>query len=509
LQVDKVASNRPLDDLKGTDQGWQVCSPSTTPEFSAAAYFFGRNLYENLNVPIGLINASWGGTTAEAWTSGESVGLMPDFSAKAKEIAALSDEEAQKHYARQMEAWSKTFLDATLGSNKNWESLTFNDNDWQTMLLPGYWEEKGLDLDGFDGLVLFRKTVDIPAAWAGKDLQLNLGMIDDNDMTYFNGEKVGETFGYNSDRSYRIPARLVKAGKTVIAVHVIDVAMGGGFHSDPPDLSLALATKKQASISLASEWKYKTVVDMGQLGGAPVSPADNANRPTVLHNAMIRPIAPYAIQGAIWYQGEANVERAEQYRTLFPLMIQDWRKTFGKNIPFYFVQLANYMDEQPQPTASEWAELRDAQLHTLTLENTGMAVAIDIGEAKDVHPKNKQDVGLRLALAARANTYKQDVVFSGPIYQSHRIEGNTIRIKFNHTHQGLKSRGNAKLTGFAIAGPDHKYYWADAVIAGNEVVVSSPKVQFPVAVRYAWADNPVCNLYNGAGLPASPFETDK
>ncbi|MDR3094207.1 MAG: 9-O-acetylesterase, partial [Bacteroidales bacterium] len=407
LQVDKVASNQPLDDLKGTGQGWQVCSPATIPEFSAVAYFFGRNLYENLNVPIGLINAAWGGTVAEAWTSGESLDFMPDFSAKAKEVTAYSDAEAQKRYTQQMEAWNETVLSATFGSNKNWESPTFNDNDWQTMLLPGIWEEKGMD--GFDGLVLFRKTVDIPAAWAGKDLQLNLGMIDDNDMTWFNGEKIGETFGYNSDRSYRIPARLVKAGKAVIAVHVIDYGGEGGFHGDPSFLSLALAAKKQSSISLANEWKYKAIADKGQLAKAPVSPFDNPNRPTVLHNAMIRPIAPYAIQGAIWYQGEANVERAEQYRTLFPLMIQDWRKTFGKNIPFYFVQLANYMDEQPQPVESAWAELRDAQLHTLTLENTGMAVAIDIGEAKDIHPKNKQDVGLRLALAARANTYKQNV----------------------------------------------------------------------------------------------------
>jgi sialate O-acetylesterase len=242
---------------------------------------------------------------------------------------------------------------------------------------------------------------------------------------------------------------------------------------------------------------------------APHSVTGNRNRPTVLYNAMIHPIVPYAVQGVIWYQGESNVDRAEQYRTLFPLLIQDWRKSFGQNLAFYFVQLANFMAEKPHPSESAWAELRDAQLHTLTLENTGMAVIIDIGEANDIHPRNKQDVGLRLALAARANTYKQNIAFSGPIYQSHSIDGNTIRVKFNHTNKGLKSKDNAPLKGFAIAGADYKYHWAEAVIEGDEVIVSSPKVQFPVAVRYAWADNPVCNLYNGAGLPASPFQTTK
>ena len=274
-------------------------------------------------------------------------------------------------------------------------------------------------------------------------------------------------------------------------------------------MSLLVAANRQEAIALAGDWQYKSTLDKKKMKPAPASVIRNPNHPTLLYNAMIHPIVPYAAQGAIWYQGESNVQRAEQYRTLFPLMIQDWRKNFGQNLAFYFVQLANFMDERPQPTESVWAELRDAQLHTLNLENTGMAVTIDIGEAKDIHPKNKQDVGVRLALAARANTYRQDIAFYGPIYQSHRIVGNTIRIQLNHTDKGLKSKDNAPLKGFAIAGHDHKYYWADAVIAGNEVVVSSPKVQFPVAVRYAWADNPVCNLYNGAGLPASPFETTK
>jgi len=224
---------------------------------------------------------------------------------------------------------------------------------------------------------------------------------------------------------------------------------------------------------------------------------------------MISPIVPFTIKGAIWYQGESNADRAYQYRELFPLMIKDWRKQWKSDFPFYFVQLANYMPELPQPAEAAWAELREAQFQTLLhLENTGMAVTIDIGEAKDIHPKNKQEVGRRLALIARANTYNENITFSGPVYDSYRIEGNCIRITFKHAEMGLKTKNGEPLKGFAIAGSDHKFHWAEAVIRGNDIVVSCKDIENPVAVRYAWASNPVCNLINGAGLPASPFRTD-
>jgi len=236
--------------------------------------------------------------------------------------------------------------------------------------------------------------------------------------------------------------------------------------------------------------------------------ANSPNRTTVLFNAMIHPLIPFAFKGAIWYQGESNADRAYQYRDLFPLMIYDWRKNWNSDFPFYFVQLANYMRKDAEPVESRWAELREAQFQTLRLKNTGMAVSIDIGDAMDIHPKNKQDVGKRLAYIAQANTYGLPVAFSGPLYESYSIDGNKIRIKFKHTEHGLKTNDGKALTGFAIAGPDHKFRWAKAVIEGNDVVVSSPEIEFPVAVRYGWANNPDCNLYNGANLPASPFRTD-
>jgi sialate O-acetylesterase len=224
---------------------------------------------------------------------------------------------------------------------------------------------------------------------------------------------------------------------------------------------------------------------------------------------MIAPLIPFAIQGAIWYQGESNAGRAYQYRKLFPAMITNWRQDWGQgNFPFLFVQLANFMAVEPEPVDSAWAELREAQLTTLALPNTGMAVIIDIGEARDIHPKNKQDVGKRLALWALAKTYGKKPVYSGPIYKSKRIEGNKITLEFEHVGGGLVGSGGETLNGFAVAGADRKFVWADAKIAGDTVVVSSDKVSEPAAVRYGWANNPVCNLYNKEGLPASPFRTD-
>ena len=241
---------------------------------------------------------------------------------------------------------------------------------------------------------------------------------------------------------------------------------------------------------------------------APMDPM-HAHRPAGLYNAMIAPLIPYAIQGAIWYQGESNASRAYQYRKLFPAMIEDWRRAWDQGaFPFLFVQLANWRETKADPEPSDWAELREAQVITLGLKNTGMAVIIDIGDAKDIHPRNKQDVGKRLALNALANTYGKRIPYSGPIYKSMKAKGDTVEIKFTRTDGGLVAKDGGALQGFAIAGEDQKFVWADAVIEGEKVVVSADGIEAPVAVRYAWADNPICNLHNGAGLPASPFRTD-
>jgi sialate O-acetylesterase len=506
--VQRNISNQPLTDMTAKSGGWVACSPETVADFSAVAYFFGKNLYEKMKIPIGLINSSWGGTIAEAWTSGHSLKTMPDFQSTVDAIQnkALNTNEIKEKYNQDSIEWQSQVFKADRGflnGKALWSNQDVVDTDWKSMKVPDNWENQSLL--NFDGVVWFRKTIDIPTDWQNKKLSLNLDLIDDNDITYFNGVEVGHTDGWNLARIYTIPASLAKAGKAVISVRVFDTGGGGGIYGNPLLMKLSLSPEK--SIPLAGTWQYKIGFNLTEIPAAPVT-WNNPNQPTVLYNAMINPIIPYKIKGVIWYQGESNSDKAYQYRELFPLLIRDWRKQWKSDFPFYFVQLANYTPQLPQPSEAAWAELREAQLQTLHLENTGMAVIIDIGDAKDIHPKNKQEVGHRLSLIARANTYNENIAFSGPIYESYRMQGNSICITFKHTENGLKTPNDGPLKGFAIAGLDHVFHWADAVIQGNEVVVSCKEVENPVAVRYAWAANPVCNLYNGASLPASPFRTD-
>ncbi|WP_347160110.1 sialate O-acetylesterase [Pontibacter chitinilyticus] len=509
LQVEKATSTVPLRDMKVENGGWQPCSPETVADFSAVAYFFGRNIYQNQHIPIGLIHTSWGGTIAEAWTSGQSLKQMPDFAPAVTQMEQAPNDPAalMQQYQQQLQAWQAQLAAKDPGYKQDkaiWATPNLSEADWKEMKLPANWENAGLP--DFDGVVWFRKKITIPASMAGQDLTLTLGPVDDDDITWFNGVEVGQTQVWDKPRSYTIPAKLVKAGENILSVRVFDGSGGGGIYGQPDQLKLTAANNKP--IALSGNWHYKVGVNASELPAAPLAP-EGPNRPTVLYNAMIQPLVPFAIRGAIWYQGESNANRAYQYQQLFPLLIADWRKQWGQgDFPFYFVQLANFMDETNVPGESEWAELREAQLKTLTMPNTGMAVAIDIGEAGDIHPKNKQEVGRRLALIARAKVYGEDIPYSGPVFQSYKTEGHTIRLAFQHTKGGLQVKDGTELKGFAIAGADKQFHWANARIEGNEVIVSSPEVAAPVAVRYDWANNPVGNLYNGAGLPASPFRTD-
>ncbi|MCK5077534.1 MAG: 9-O-acetylesterase, partial [Calditrichia bacterium] len=327
------------------------------------------------------------------------------------------------------------------------------------------------------------------------------------DFTWFNGKFIGKGDVWDKPRHYQIPGDLIREGKNVIVVRVQDNQGGGGIWGEEKDFSLV--SQKGNQISISGEWLYKVGVDLLDLPRAPQSP-DDPNRPMVLYNAMIHPLIPFSVRGIIWYQGENNTHRAFQYRKLFKTMILDWREQWGQgDFPFYFVQLANFMSRYDEPGESEWAELREAQLMALELPNTGMGVAIDIGEADDIHPTNKKDVGIRLALWARNKVYGENIECSGPLYSHFKKEKNTIRIYFKHVECGLISKIDNELKGFAIAGEDKKFFWARAKIEGETVVISHPEIEKPVAVRYGWADNPECNLCNKSGLPASPFRTDK
>lgn len=508
FEVERNLAAKPITELKAVDGGWVTCSPKTVAEFSSVAYFFGKNLFINKEVPVGLINTSWGGTIAEAWTSGEALKTMPDFKSPVigLENKTQFNGNFKKDYENALQQWQIQVekLDKGYTNGKaEWAKPSFDCSEWKAMNIPSFIEQNGLA--DFDGIVWLRKTIDIPASWENKVLTLNLNTIDDNDITFFNGVKVGQTDGYSTERSYIIPAKLIRKGKAVITVRLLDTSGKGGIYGDASKINLKLSSNEQ--ISLAGNWLYKATLKMSEVASTPAS-WDDPNQPTLLYNAMIYPMVPFTIKGAIWYQGESNADRAYQYRELFPLLIKDWRKQWNINFPFYFVQLANYTSTKTQPSESNWAELREAQLKTLHLEKTGMAVTIDIGDTRDIHPKNKQEVGRRLSLIARANLYGENIPFSGPEYQSFKIEGNTIRIKFQHAKGGLHANNGESLKGFEISGLDHKFEWAEARIDGNDVVVYCKTIENPIAVRYAWAENPICNLYNNADLPASPFRTD-
>jgi sialate O-acetylesterase len=431
---------------------------------------------------------------------------MPAFAPFVNAIeGGLTQQELDARYQAELRRW----IDSTDAKDPAfqhgglvWAEPGFDDAAWPKMTLPAYWEQSGVP--DYDGTMWFRKKVIVPEAWSGKDLKLNMEGIDDYDVSYLNGAEIGHTESFFYRRSYTIPGNLVKAGENTIAVRVFDNGGLGGINKGP--LQLSLATDTAGQIDLAGRWAYHKAATLALLPQPPAQ-SNSPNRPTLIYNAMINPILSYTIKGVIWYQGESNADRATQYRRLFPLLIRDWRQKWAEgNFPFYFVQIANYSAADQGP-AADWPALRDAQLSTLSLPNTGMAVTIDIGEAGRIHPRNKQETGRRLALIARAKTYGENIPYSGPIYTSQAIKGNKIELEFTHTDNGLLSKGDT-LKGFTIAGSDKKFYPARAILFGKKVIVYSSHVANPVAVRYAWANNPSCNLYNGANLPASPFRTD-
>jgi sialate O-acetylesterase len=488
---------------------WLVCGPDTVGldgwgGFSAASYFFGRELYKATEIPIGLIHTSWGGTIAEAWTSSVGLETIDDFKDRLANYQALVEKikTGQLDFAKEMNEW---WASNDPGSKDGWAAADLDSSDWKLLEgQPQPWEECGLP--NVDGIVWLRKTVELPAAWADAEATLSLAMIDDMDTTFVNSVEVGGMDNWQSPRKYTVPKGTLKPGKNVIAIRVLDTGGGGGLHGEAN--AMALAAEGQAPVSLVGTWQYKIAVLLAAVKPAPKKLDGNPNQTTVLFNGMIAPLLPFAIKGAIWYQGEANAGQPMVYRRLLPAMIKDWRNRFGVgDFPFLIVQLANFMAVQETPTQDGWAAIRESQyLISRDVPNAGLASAIDIGDGANIHPKNKQEVGRRLALIACAKTYGQQVEYSGPVYASMDINGNEVVLKFDHVGGGLIAKGET-LQGFAIAGEDGKCVYADAKIVGDTVVVSAPGVPAPTVVYYGWANNPVCNLYNKDGLPAVSFRT--
>jgi sialate O-acetylesterase len=516
--VEKKTAAAPEPDVKGS---WQVSSPDSAPRFSAVAYFFAERVRATLGVPVGIIHSSWGGTPAEAWTSRTALASRPETKPLAERYSAGVSAESEAAYERAKKEWhDKVYCNdpGNKGFALHYADAEFDDSKWKELDAPGIWQDQGLAING---AVWLRRAFDVKAADAKGDFELELGPVDDFDETYVNGQKVGgigpdKPDAWSTPRRYRVPAALLKPGRNVVAVRVFDHFGGGGFHGAPSEMRVFPSGRKAAAQSLAGRWRY--VVEWSVpfpkelLGKEPQPPAgpSNQNSPGVLFDGMIAPLVPYGLRGAIWYQGESNVGRAAEYRVLLPTLIADWRARFGSEFPFYVVQLANFLARSPSPQESAWAELRDAQAKVAAgVPGAGLAVTIDIGEGGDIHPKNKRDVGERLARLALAKTYQKPVEHSGPTFQLAKLEGERIRVTFEHATGGLKlAPGAKKPVGFALAGADKKFVWADAKLEGTSVVLTAKGVREPRWVRYAWADNPEVNLVNAAALPAAPFEAE-
>jgi sialate O-acetylesterase len=492
FKVPRVASPRPRSDLSSGE--WRICSPETAPDVSAVAYFFARDLHREKGVPIGIVDATWGGTPAEAWTSAEMNLFLPRYRDRMRPILA-SDRDWTREMAEN-EARGKTrqelIEDLERAKSGGAYRADFDDTSWATVRLPNE-----TPLSDF---VWLRRVVSLEKA-ERSGYKMRLGAFGNVDAVFVNGVQVYRRKGNAQTRELTLPEGVLKPGGNVIAIRALN-GWNNEVRLGPP-----LDLRQDGSglvASLEGEWRFSNTLE-------PKMPeyVRYSHTPSFLYNGMIAPIAGYTLEGAIWYQGESNASEAHAYRSLFPVMIQDWRIRWREGgFPFLFVQLANWRERKPEPVSSDWAELREAQLMTLALPDTGMAVTIDIGEADDIHPRNKQDVGKRLALAARKVAYGEDIVYSGPLYRSMEVKGSEVILSFDHVGRGLQVDGGGELRGFALAGEDRQFAWAEARIEGDRVRVRSDLVPAPVAVRYGWADNPECNLVNREGLPASPFRTD-
>jgi sialate O-acetylesterase len=487
---------------------WKPCTPESVNDFSCVGYFFARELRRELKVPVGLIGVNWGGTVAEAWVSAEGLAAFPQFKPAIDRLAKQHAAEVaaggpQKTAANPTAQWWAALDREDLGTRNGWAAAGFDDGGWESTRVPAVWSG---DLSNFDGIAWYRRAFEIPAELAGQSLDLSLGAIDDMDQCFLDGEKIGATDTpgrWAEPRHYAIAEARATAGRHVLAVRVVDTAGQGGWIGKPEEVRLAVA-KGGASLPLAGEWKLRVGLDARRFPPVPVAATANAidpNTPTVLWNGLVNPIVPFGVRGALWYQGESNRGRAAEYSDLMPALIADWRRGFERDFPFLFVQIAPYNYDG---TRTATAEIRQAQLQTLRVPNTGMVVTMDIGDPLNIHPPNKQEVGRRLSLWALAKTYgRRDVEYSGPLFVLATAEGGAMRVKFEHA-EGLNSQGGPPRL-FEVAGADGKFAPAIAKIDGETVVVASPVVKEPKAVRFGFTDGEATNLFNGAGLPASPF----
>ncbi len=501
--VEHDVQMQPQTDLKsGT---WQVCSSETVGDFTAVGFFFARELYQKLNIPIGLLHSSWGGSQVEGWISKEAMAASDELKTYAQTMPQSWEQaDGQLERGLKQKTLGNANLNPTLDEEKMYLSANYDFSKWFKSNPIGQWDWKGIW--AFRGNGFMAKSIDIPADMATQNTTLSLAENDNNMEVYLNGKLI-LTGAAQGVRKVNLSPNSWQVGVNQLVMKLNKMLepawYGVGLKGSDTDLFVASSNQK---ISLADN-NWQLMPSFAQKHDYNHS-CNNVG--TTIYNGMIAPLLPFAIRGTLWYQGETNAGRAYQYRKTFPLMIQDWRSRWADEFPFYFVQLSDYGSSQNSNQGSNWAELREAQTMTLLLPKTGMAVTTDIGNPADIHPTNKQDVGHRLAINALKLTYNQDVMHSSPMYQSVVFDNDKAVLTFNFTGKGLTVKdkyGYAK--GFEIAGEDKVFYYAQATVQGNKIVVQHPKGQKPASVRFAWSDSPNdANVFSSEGLPLCPFRTD-
>lgn len=479
---------------------WKICSPEVARSFSGVGYFFGRRLQKDLNIPIGLIESAKSGSLIESWSSEPSLTKFSRFQKPLEELKAKNYKDIFDQVNRQREAWSDSLNLFEPGTIGKWYLPETDCIDWQTISVP---QSSGGIIGA--GVGWFRKEFELQEKEVTQSALIFLNLINERSETYLNGVKIGESSAFNLSKVYAACNQLLKQGKNVLAIKVYNSYGYLGLNGNPGELYCQTALRK---IPLSGDWKFKP----GNISTRPFSFFLLQNDyPSILFNAMISPLINYPVKGVIWYQGEGNATKPKEYEILLPNLIEDWRKQWNiGDFPFLIVQLPNYFQPKNEPGQSDWAEFREAQTSALRLPNTGMAVTIDLGEADNIHPSNKLDVGERLALVAQKLDNNQEIISSGPVFHSMEIKADTVILNFSVTGKGLFTNDMyGYVKGFAIAGNNQKFYWAKALIKDNLVYLNSDKVKMPVAARYAWADNPLdANLRNMEGIPTAPFRTD-
>ena len=514
LNVPKRAHLGPERTVEGE---WRMINPTVARECSAVGFSFARRLHRSLGVPVGVISSSWGGSDIKSWLS----------------RSALAHNPATAQWLADFEkvAWTETRWDAmsnpdpdgrvcnlpkdpgNTGIERGWHLPGEVDSGWQSIDLPATWQSAG---HPNTGVFWFRRTIEIPASWRGRELVLNLGAADKQDITYVNGTEVGrmgkdrEDAYWNVPRVYRVPGELVDGPALTVAVRVYSFVYDGGLSGPAAAMNIHPADSPADCLPLSGEWRCHREYDLGLVLETHLMGQGERNTPHILFDNMIQPLIPYALRGAIWYQGESNASEHHTYARLQQDLILDWRRQWGlPGLAFHLAQLPGFKAPQDHEPESTWARLREAQVAALSLPGVGMAITLELGDANDIHPKNKMPVGERLAQSALAVTYGTGGTATGPIVDRVEIDGSRILCTFRNADSGLVTMDKATPRTFYVAGNDHVFHPAEAVIEGNTVSVSCPAVSEPVAVRYAWADNPAAaNLASGGGLPASPFRTD-